>query len=96
VFFDDDFVVVFLPGDRLLLFLDFIFYFLFFPPSRFREYAFDTPAVSLLSYMQAMPDQILILDSLSKRYSLCGARLGMLITKNKKIMAGVTREAWEA
>lgn len=54
----------------------------------YREYAFDNPAVSLLSYMQELPEQIIILDSLSKRYSLCGARLGMLITKNKKIMAG--------
>jgi len=54
----------------------------------YREYAFDSPAVTLLSYMQQLPDHIIILDSLSKRYSLCGARLGMLVTKNKKIVSG--------
>jgi len=59
----------------------------------YREYAFDTKSVSLLSYMQELPEQIILLDSLSKRYSLCGARLGLIITKNKKVIQGVMKLA---
>ncbi len=40
---------------------------------------------SLLSYKKA--EQLVVMtDSFSKRYSLCGARLGMLISKNKAVM----------
>jgi len=59
----------------------------------YREYAFDQPSVSILNYMQDLPDHIILLDSLSKRYSLCGARLGMYITKNKALIQGVTKLA---
>jgi aspartate aminotransferase len=42
-----------------------------------------------LSYMTEIPDSAILLDSLSKRYSLCGARLGCLVTQNPDISAGV-------
>ena len=35
------------------------------------------------------PDLGVVLDSMSKRYSLCGARLGMMVSLNREIMAGV-------
>lgn len=41
----------------------------------------------------AVSDNIIVLDSLSKRYSLCGARVGCLISLNKEIMAGALRMA---
>jgi len=60
----------------------------------YREFVYDgTTHVSLLSYMKELPDQAIILDSLSKRYSLCGARLGMLVSLNAKLMQGVLRIA---
>jgi aspartate aminotransferase len=60
----------------------------------YREFIYDgTKHVSLLSYMEDMPNQAIILDSLSKRYSLCGARLGMLVSLNDKLMDGVLRIA---
>lgn len=60
----------------------------------YREFCYDgTAQVSLLSYMDALPDRLIVLDSLSKRYSLCGARLGALISRNPDIMAGVLRIA---
>jgi len=59
----------------------------------YREYTFDAPAVSVLSYLQEIPDQILLVDSLSKRYSLCGARLGILVTKNKALVTGIMKLA---
>lgn len=60
----------------------------------YREYCYDgKKQVSLLSYMREIPDQAIVLDSMSKRYSLCGARLGMLVSLNADLMAGVLRMA---
>jgi len=60
----------------------------------YREYTFSgvTPT-SLLDYMQEMPEQAVVLDSLSKRYSLCGARLGNLVTLNQELMTGLHKIA---
>jgi aspartate aminotransferase len=58
----------------------------------YREYVFDgKQQVSLLSYMEKIPRQAIVLDSMSKRYSLCGARLGALVSQNTDVMAGVLR-----
>jgi aspartate aminotransferase len=60
----------------------------------YREFVYDGKAhVSILNYMEDMPDKIIMLDSLSKRYSLCGARLGMLVSLNREVMSGVLRIA---
>ncbi len=60
----------------------------------YREFTYDNKKqVSLLSYMQEIPDLAIMLDSLSKRYSLCGARLGMLISLNSEVVSGVLRIA---
>ncbi|MBN1258991.1 pyridoxal phosphate-dependent aminotransferase [Candidatus Peregrinibacteria bacterium] len=58
----------------------------------YREYAYDgRKQISLLHYMPQLPKQLIVLDSLSKRYSLCGARLGVLISLNSDIMEGILR-----
>lgn len=60
----------------------------------YREYAYDgRTQVSILSYMKEMPQQCILLDSMSKRYSLCGARVGALVSLNADLMAGVLRIA---
>jgi aspartate aminotransferase len=60
----------------------------------YREYAYDGKTqTSLLSYMQEIPSQAIVLDSMSKRYNLCGVRLGVLISLNPDVMAGVLRVA---
>lgn len=60
----------------------------------YREYTFtDEPATSLLSYMRDLPEQAIVLDSLSKRYSICGARLGCLVSLNQDILAGALKFA---
>ncbi len=56
----------------------------------YREYTYDSRKhISLLAFMNKLPDQIIVLDSMSKRYSLCGARLGTLVSLNSKLMSGV-------
>lgn len=60
----------------------------------YREYIFtDQPHTSLLSYMHEIPEQAIMLDSLSKRYSLCGARLGVFTSLNESLMHGVMKIA---
>ncbi len=56
----------------------------------YREYVYDRRKhVSLFSYMQDIPKQAIVLDSMSKRYSLCGARIGAMVSLNTEIMDGV-------
>ncbi len=58
----------------------------------YREFCFDGLVhTSLFDYMEKIPQQAIVLDSLSKRFSLCGARLGALVSLNSEIMAGVGR-----
>ncbi len=60
----------------------------------YREYCYDGKKhISLFEYMQEIPEQAIVLDSMSKRYSLCGARVGALVSLNADIMAGVLRIA---
>ena len=55
----------------------------------YREYSFvDRPYESILQYLQDIPEQAILIDSLSKRYNLCGARLGALISKNAAVIKG--------
>ncbi len=56
----------------------------------YREFTYDGRMhVSLLSYMHDIPKQAIVLDSMSKRYSVCGIRVGALVSLNPEIMAGV-------
>lgn len=60
----------------------------------YREFVYDNKKfVSLFDYMEEIPDKAIVLDSMSKRYSLCGARLGILVSKNKEVVDGVLRIA---
>lgn len=51
----------------------------------YREYVYDgKQQVSMLEFQEAS-ENVIIIDSESKRYSMCGARIGCLITRSKKI-----------
>lgn len=60
----------------------------------YREFVYDGKKhVSILEFMKKYPDNMILLDSLSKRYSLCGARLGMFVSLNEDLISGVLRIA---
>jgi len=60
----------------------------------YREFVFDGErCTSVLDFLDQIPNQIILLDSLSKRYSLCGGRIGILMSLNKEILSGVTKIA---
>ncbi|MBS1767143.1 MAG: pyridoxal phosphate-dependent aminotransferase [Acidobacteria bacterium] len=58
----------------------------------YREFVYDAAHVSALS-VPGIEDRVILVDSLSKRYSLCGARLGCFGTKNKEARAAAGRIA---
>lgn len=60
----------------------------------YREFAFDgKKQTSVLKFLDQIPRQIILLDSLSKRFSLCGARIGIFASLNKEILSGVVKVA---
>lgn len=60
----------------------------------YREYIFDGKThTSILEFMQEIPNKAILLDSLSKRYSLCGARLGAVLSLNEEIIKGTIKLA---
>jgi aspartate aminotransferase len=59
----------------------------------YREFSYDTSHTSILSFAAEIPEQLILLDSLSKRYSLCGARIGILHTQNEKLFNGIIKLA---
>lgn len=51
----------------------------------YREFAYDGASVYSVMNLHEIEQNIVLLDSVSKRYSACGARIGMFITKNKEV-----------
>lgn len=59
----------------------------------YREFVYDgRKAVSALE-LEGVDDLVVVIDSLSKRYSACGIRLGTLITKNNEVYDAALRMA---
>lgn len=55
----------------------------------YREFTFDGKKhISILDFLDQIPNQIILLDSLSKRFSICGSRVGILASLNKEVIAG--------
>ncbi len=58
----------------------------------YREITFDgLKAHSMMDF--GHHERIIIVDSLSKRFNICGARIGAIASKNKKVMDAVMRMA---
>ena len=52
----------------------------------YREYVYDgKQAISMLDFPEAA-ENVIIIDSESKRYSMCGARIGCMLTRSKSIL----------
>src|SRR5690606_32262882 len=53
----------------------------------YREFTYDgTKHYSILEE-ESLAENGIIIDSVSKRYSMCGARIGCLVSKNKQVIA---------
>lgn len=59
----------------------------------YREFCYDGKAFISPMYIDGLDENVVVIDTVSKRYSACGARLGCLITKNKAVIQSALKFA---
>ena len=52
----------------------------------YREFVYGGEALQSLLQVPGVEEHVVIIDSVSKRFSACGARIGALITKNRALL----------
>lgn len=52
----------------------------------YREFAYDGATHHSILQEEGLEDYAIVIDSVSKRYSMCGARIGCLVSKNKQVI----------
>ncbi|XLS28304.1 pyridoxal phosphate-dependent aminotransferase [Flavobacteriaceae bacterium M23B6Z8] len=52
----------------------------------YREFAYDGLSHYSILQEEGLEEYAIMIDSVSKRYSMCGARIGCLVSKNKKVV----------
>ncbi len=57
----------------------------------YREFCYDGAIPFSVMNLEGIDENVIMIDSVSKRYSMCGARIGALITKNKEVMAAALK-----
>ncbi|MBU3660136.1 MAG: pyridoxal phosphate-dependent aminotransferase [Flavobacteriales bacterium] len=57
----------------------------------YREFCYDGAVPFSVMNLAGIEDNVIMIDSVSKRYSMCGARIGALISKNKEVMAAALK-----
>lgn len=57
----------------------------------YREFVYDDLKYTSALYMEDVQDRIILIDSISKRYSACGARIGLVASKNKELIAQILK-----
>ena len=58
-----------------------------FSDEAYREFCYDGQKFISPMHLEGLENHVIVMDTVSKRYSACGARLGCLITKNKEVLA---------
>jgi aspartate aminotransferase len=57
----------------------------------YREFTYDGAVPFSVMNLKGIEENVIMIDSVSKRYSMCGARIGALVSKNKEVMAAVLK-----
>ena len=57
----------------------------------YREYIYTGSPYISACHLEGIEQNVVLIDSVSKRYSECGIRIGALITKNKELRAAVMK-----
>lgn len=57
----------------------------------YREYIYTGSPYISACHLEGIADNVVLIDSVSKRYSECGIRIGALITKNKQLREAVMK-----
>jgi len=53
----------------------------------YREFCYDGKKHFSVMHLDGLENNVILIDSVSKRYSACGIRIGAMISKNKEVMA---------
>jgi aspartate aminotransferase len=57
-----------------------------FSDEAYREFCYEGKHTSAME-LEGVEENVILMDTISKRYSACGARIGAFITKNKEVLA---------
>jgi len=59
----------------------------------YREFVYEGEKATCILDVEFFHEQAILVDSVSKRYSACGARIGCIITRNSEMMASILKFA---
>jgi len=57
----------------------------------YRDFYYGVEDLLSVLQIEGLEQQAVMIDSASKKYSLCGARVGFLVTKNREVLAGALK-----
>lgn len=58
-----------------------------FADEAYREFCYDGAEYLSVMKLEGIEKNVIMIDSVSKRYSMCGVRIGALVSKNKEIIS---------
>lgn len=59
----------------------------------YREFVYDGLKYTSFGTLKEIEDRVILVDSVSKRFSACGARIGCIVSKNRELMGQVMKLA---
>ncbi len=59
----------------------------------YREFCYDGATPHSAYNLEGLDENVIIIDSVSKRYSMCGSRIGAIITRNREVREAVLKFA---
>lgn len=59
----------------------------------YREFCYDGAKPFSVMNLEGIDENVVLIDSVSKRYSMCGARIGAMISRNKLVMSTALKYA---
>ncbi|HML35902.1 MAG TPA: pyridoxal phosphate-dependent aminotransferase [Bacillota bacterium] len=57
----------------------------------YREMVFDGREITSFGFLEDIQDRLIMIDSVSKRYNACGARIGVVISKNETFLELISK-----
>ncbi|PIE87253.1 MAG: aspartate aminotransferase [Bacteroidetes bacterium] len=57
----------------------------------YREFCYDGATPFSVMNLEGIENNVIMIDSVSKRYSMCGARIGAIVSKNKEVMTSALK-----
>lgn len=59
----------------------------------YREFAYDDAEHISILNLEGLDNHAIVIDSVSKRYSMCGARIGCVVSRNNELMSTILKYA---